>query len=112
MAVTRDVIGQAETFNRSDRIVLDMDSSESPVHGQQEGIVTNLPRPNRAVVRFHQRRATVSWWCRQLTHFCNPGCNPDLSCAQEVSRSNVDLCRRHAVEHGAKMLGARLSNCL
>ena len=37
MAVNRDVIGQAETLDRSDRIVLDMDSSESPVHGQQEG---------------------------------------------------------------------------
>jgi hypothetical protein len=37
MAVNRDVIGQAETFDRTDRTVLDMDSSESPVHGQQEG---------------------------------------------------------------------------
>src|SRR3989442_13945871 len=37
MAVNRDLIGQAETFDRADRIVLDMDSSESPVHGQQEG---------------------------------------------------------------------------
>ena len=37
MAVNRDVIGQAETWDRSDRIVLDMDSSESLLHGQQEG---------------------------------------------------------------------------
>ena len=37
MAVSRDLIGQAETSDRADRIVLDMDSSESPVHGQQEG---------------------------------------------------------------------------
>ena len=36
MAVNRDLIGQAETFDRADRIVLDMDSSESPVHGAQE----------------------------------------------------------------------------
>jgi hypothetical protein len=41
MAVNRDVIGQAETFDRSDRIVLDMDSSESPVHGQQESSAYN-----------------------------------------------------------------------
>jgi hypothetical protein len=41
MAVNRDVLGQAETFDRSDRIVLDMDSSESPVHGQQEGSAYN-----------------------------------------------------------------------
>jgi hypothetical protein len=41
MAVNRDVIGQAETMDRSDRVVLDMDSSESPVHGQQEGSAYN-----------------------------------------------------------------------
>jgi hypothetical protein len=41
IAVNRDVIGQAETMDRSDRTVLDMDSSESPVHGQQEGSAYN-----------------------------------------------------------------------
>jgi len=41
MAVNRDVIGQAEAMDRSDRTVLDMDSSESPVHGQQEGSAYN-----------------------------------------------------------------------
>ena len=41
MAVNRDVIGRAETVDRSDRTVLDMDSSESPVHGQQEGSAYN-----------------------------------------------------------------------
>jgi len=41
VAVHRHVIGQAETLDRSDRTVLDMDSSESPVHGQQEGSAYN-----------------------------------------------------------------------
>jgi hypothetical protein len=41
MAVNRDLIGQAETFDRADRVVLDMDASESPVHGQQEGSAYN-----------------------------------------------------------------------
>jgi Transposase DDE domain group 1 len=41
MAVNRDVIGRAGTCDRADRIVLDMDSSESPVHGQQEGSAYN-----------------------------------------------------------------------
>jgi len=41
MAVNRDVIGQAEAWDRSDRVVLDMDSSESPVHGRQEGSAYN-----------------------------------------------------------------------
>jgi Transposase DDE domain group 1 len=41
MAVNRDLVGQAERWDRSDRTVLDMDSSESPVHGQQEGSAYN-----------------------------------------------------------------------
>ena len=41
MAVNRDVIGQAETWDRSDRRVLDMDSSESAVRGQREGRAYN-----------------------------------------------------------------------
>ena len=35
------MIGQAETLDRSDRTVLDMDSSKSPVHGQQEDSACN-----------------------------------------------------------------------
>ena len=41
MAVHRDLVGQAERFDHADRVVLDMDSSESPVHGQQEGSAYN-----------------------------------------------------------------------
>jgi Transposase DDE domain group 1 len=41
MAVNRELIGQAETLDHTDRVVLDMDSSESPVHGQQEGSAYN-----------------------------------------------------------------------
>ena len=41
MAVSRDVLAQAESLDHADRIVLDMDSSESPVHGQQEGSAYN-----------------------------------------------------------------------
>jgi hypothetical protein len=37
MAVNREVLAQAEMPTRAERIVLDMDSSESPVHGTQEG---------------------------------------------------------------------------
>ena len=36
MAVNWEVLAQAEMPTRADRIVLDMDSSESPVHGAQE----------------------------------------------------------------------------
>ncbi len=41
MAVNREVLAQAEMPTRAARIVLDMDSSESPVHGAQEGSAYN-----------------------------------------------------------------------
>lgn len=41
MALNRDVIAQVEALNGTDRVVLDMDSSESPVHGEQEGSAYN-----------------------------------------------------------------------
>lgn len=37
MAMNRELVGQAEATDDSKRVVLDMDSTESPVHGQQEG---------------------------------------------------------------------------
>jgi hypothetical protein len=40
MAVNRDVIGQAETFDHADRLVLDMDSSETPCMGSKTGAPT------------------------------------------------------------------------
>ena len=41
MAVNRELLAQAGLSTRVDRIVLDMDSSESPVHGAQEGSAYN-----------------------------------------------------------------------
>jgi hypothetical protein len=41
MAVNRELIAQAEAGDDSQRVVLDMDSTESPVHGQQEGSAYN-----------------------------------------------------------------------
>ncbi len=41
IAVNRELVGQAETQDDSDRVVLDMDSTESQVHGRQEGSAYN-----------------------------------------------------------------------
>ena len=41
MALNRELVGQAEAFDDAERIVLDLDSTESPVHGQQEGSAYN-----------------------------------------------------------------------
>ncbi len=37
MALNRETLGQAECLDRSDRVILDMDSSVGLVHGEQEG---------------------------------------------------------------------------
>jgi len=41
MALNRETLGQAESLDGSERVVLDMDSSESPVHGEKEGSAYN-----------------------------------------------------------------------
>jgi len=41
MASNRVTLGQAESLDDSSRVVLDMDSSESPIHGEQEGRANN-----------------------------------------------------------------------
>ena len=41
MALNRETLARAESSDQSDRVVLDMDSSESPVDGQQEGSSCN-----------------------------------------------------------------------
>ena len=40
-AVNRELLARAALATRADRVVLDMDSSESPVHGAQEGSASN-----------------------------------------------------------------------
>jgi len=41
MVVNRELIARGEAQDESERVVLDMDSTESPVHGQQEGSAYN-----------------------------------------------------------------------
>ena len=41
MALNRELVGRAEVGDKSECVVLDMDSTESPVHGQQEGSAYN-----------------------------------------------------------------------
>ncbi len=41
MALNRELVGQAEAFDDAERVVLNLDSTESPVHGQQEGSAYN-----------------------------------------------------------------------
>ncbi len=40
-AINRELIGKAEAMDSPQRVVLDMDSTEIPVYGQQEGSAYN-----------------------------------------------------------------------
>ena len=78
MALNRELVGQAEAFDDSERVVLDMDSTESPVHGQQEGSAYNghfesvcyqplLSAPFMAIIAGSRRRSrTGSPACAML----------------------------------------------
>ncbi len=46
-------------------ILLDMDSSVSPTHGEQENIVTNMARPAENVVAFYNKRGTCEQWIKE-----------------------------------------------
>ncbi len=102
MAVNRDVIGQVQTFDRADRVVLDMDPARVRYMGSKKSwvtprrivakvehhvgelfprigfIVTNLPLPNRAVVRFYNKRGTAEQWIKegkQAAHWTRLSCH-------------------------------------
>ena len=80
-------LAMAHTPHR--RVILDMDSSESPVHGQQEGavakvewhqgelfprvgfIVTNLSYPPKGIVRFYNGRGTAEQWIKEGKYALN-----------------------------------------
>ena len=66
MAVNREVLAQAEMPTRAGRIVLDMDSSESPVHGAQEGSAYNGHFETvcyHPLFLFNEHGDCVGLWC-------------------------------------------------
>ena len=51
MAVNRELVAQAEAPDGSDRVVLDMDSTESPVHGHRKAVPTTAILSPSAITR-------------------------------------------------------------
>ena len=61
-AVNRELRAQAEMATRADRIVLDMDSSESPVHGAQKGArITGTLHPSATTRCFCSTTRATAW---------------------------------------------------
>ena len=68
MAVNREVLAQAGMPTRAGRIVLDMDSSESPVHGRRKGAPTTGTSSPSATTRCFCSLSTGTAWPRR----CDP----------------------------------------
>ena len=64
MALNRELVGQAEACDGSERVVLD--------------IVSNMTLPSRSVVRFYNKRGTAEQWIKegkQATHWTRLSCH-------------------------------------
>ena len=105
MAVNRDLIGQAETFDRADRTVLDMDSSESPVHGQQEGSAYNGHFESVCDHPLFCSMITVTAWRRSCDRVTSPARR--LGRAASAGRSNGSRRRGKRVAFRADAAFAR-----
>jgi len=70
-AINRELLARVEAIESSRRVVLDIDSTEIPVYGQQEQSAYNghfestLAMDSRAVVRFYNKRGTAEQWIKE-----------------------------------------------
>ncbi len=73
-------LGQAETWDRSDGTVLDMDSSESPVHGQQKAVPTTATSRRCAITRCFCSAIKATAWRRSCGLATFPAPTTGTSC--------------------------------
>ena len=78
--INRELIGKAEAVDSPEGVVLDMDSTEIPVHGQQERSATTVTSSPTALIRCccSTERGTV--W--------GPSCGPATRTAPRVGRNS------------------------
>ena len=96
MAVNREVLAQAGMPTRAGRIVLDMDSSESPVHGARKGAPTTGTSSPSATTRCFCSLSTGTAWPRR----CDPA-----TCLAPTTGTTCS-CRRL---NGSKRRGNRVA---
>ena len=86
MALNRELVGRAEAGDESERVVLDMDSTESPVSmGNRKGALTTAISSRSATTRCCCSTSTATVWRR--------------SCAQGMStapRTGMNYCCRRS----------------
>jgi Transposase DDE domain group 1 len=99
MALNRQTLGQAECLDNSDRVVIDMDASESPVQAEQEGSAYNGTS---------NRSATTRCFCSIVTGIaCRRSCVRAMCTAPKAAMNCC--CRRLSVQQaeGNTLLSGR-----
>jgi Transposase DDE domain group 1 len=69
---------QADSWTRARRVVAKVEHHAGELFPRVGFIVTNLPRPNRAVVRFYNKRGTAEQWIKegkQAAHWTRLSCH-------------------------------------
>jgi hypothetical protein len=99
MALNRKTLGQAECLDDSDRVVLDMDSGESPVHGEQEGSAYNGHFESVCYHRYFCSTITEIAWRRSFVRAMCTAPKTGMNCC----------CRRSSVNKrkASKLLSGR-----
>lgn len=87
MAVNRDVLAQAETQDRANRVVLAMDSSESPVHGSKKAAPTTGTSSPSATIRCFSSTMTAPVWRRNCGRATSTAPTTRTSCGGSCYRS-------------------------
>ena len=88
MAVNREMLAQAGMPTRAGRIVLDMDSSESPVHGHRKGArITGTLNPSATTRCFCSTSTATAW---------PPRCGP-ATCIAPTTGTTCS-CRRLSIK--------------
>ena len=99
MALNRETLGQAESLASSDHVVLDMDSSESSVHGEQEGSATTDTSSRSATTRCFCSIVTGTAWRRSCVRATYTAPRTGTKCC----------CRKSSVnrQRASKLLSGR-----
>ena len=71
-------LSQAAGWKRARRVVAKVEHHFGELFPRVGFIVTNLTLPNRAVVRFYNKRGTAEQWIKEGKQAVNRGC-PELS---------------------------------
>ena len=94
MAVNRELVAQAQAQDESERVVLDMDSTESPSTDNRKAAPTTATSSRSATTRCCCSTSTATVWRRSCGRATSPAPRTGTSCS--CPRSSVNRLRANA----------------